>query len=144
MSYGKLGTPRGILDVELTADRRSDPLFADMPHRQECLQWHSVRVAQPPASATVLASSSACHVQAMRVGSNAWSMQYHVEVEPDTVAKSVSMTAPIWVLLPLSQGFGSSRRSAHGAFELNRSFSSSTYAAGCVGVPRPCHTACEG
>ena len=34
----------------------------------------------------MLARSQACPVQAMRVGSNAWSMQYHVEVEPDTVA----------------------------------------------------------
>ena len=34
----------------------------------------------------VLASSPVCRVQAMRVGRHAWSMQYHVEVEPDTVA----------------------------------------------------------
>jgi GMP synthase-like glutamine amidotransferase len=83
----------GILDVELTVDGRDDPLFADMPHGQKCLQWHSVRVAQPPASATVLASSRACHVQAMRVGSNAWSMQYHVEVEPDTVTNWAEVPA---------------------------------------------------
>ena len=83
----------GILDVELTVDGRDDPLFTDMPHRQKCLQWHSVRVAQPPAGATVLASSPACRVQAMRVGSNAWSMQYHVEVEPDTVANWAEVPA---------------------------------------------------
>jgi GMP synthase-like glutamine amidotransferase len=45
-----------------------------------------VRVAQPPPGAVVLASSDVCRVQAMRVGRHAWSMQYHVEVEPDTVA----------------------------------------------------------
>ena len=33
----------------------------------------------------VLASSPVCRVQAMRVGERAWSMQYHVEVEDDTV-----------------------------------------------------------
>ena len=33
----------------------------------------------------VLASSPVCRVQAMRVGDCAWSMQYHVEVEDDTV-----------------------------------------------------------
>ena len=38
-----------------------------------------------PKDAVVLASSSVCHIQAMRVGDCAWSMQYHVEVEPDTV-----------------------------------------------------------
>jgi GMP synthase-like glutamine amidotransferase len=32
-----------------------------------------------------LANSDVCAVQAMRIGENAWSLQYHVEVEPDTV-----------------------------------------------------------
>lgn len=76
----------GICDVELTDEARADPLFAGLPKRQKCLQWHSVRVAQPPEGAVVLARSPLCSVQAMRVGPLAWSMQYHVEVEPDTVA----------------------------------------------------------
>ncbi len=76
----------GILEIELTAAGRRDPLFAGMPRRQTCLQWHSVQVVRPPEGAAVLASSDACRVQAMRVGANGWSMQYHVEVEPDTVA----------------------------------------------------------
>jgi GMP synthase-like glutamine amidotransferase len=75
----------GVLQVELTAEGRDDPIFAGMPGTQKCLQWHSVRVAQPPENTTVLARSDNCPVQAMRVGSNAWSMQYHVEIEPDTV-----------------------------------------------------------
>lgn len=76
----------GILDVELTAAGRDDALFANTPTQQKCLQWHSVCVAQPPEGASVLASSDICRVQAMRVGDCAWSMQYHVEVEADTVA----------------------------------------------------------
>ena len=47
----------GILEVELTAAGRADPLFAGLPDRQPCLQWHSVRVAQPPEGAVVLARS---------------------------------------------------------------------------------------
>ncbi|MBT4889784.1 MAG: type 1 glutamine amidotransferase [Rhodospirillales bacterium] len=76
----------GILDVHLNADGRADPIFTDMPTTQKALQWHSVQVSQPPEDTTVLASSDVCRVQAMRVGNNAWSMQYHVEVEPDTVS----------------------------------------------------------
>ena len=76
----------GILDVALTPEGRRDPLFAGTPDKQKCLQWHSVRVAQAPDGATVLASSDICRVQAMRIGKHAWSMQYHAEVEPDTVA----------------------------------------------------------
>ena len=75
----------GILDVELTEAGVSDPLFAGLPSRQKCLQWHSVRVAQAPEEATILAKSETCAVQAMRVGRHAWSMQYHVEAEHDTV-----------------------------------------------------------
>jgi GMP synthase-like glutamine amidotransferase len=86
----------GILEIGLTEDGRSDPLFAGMPARQKCLQWHSVQVVQPPQEATVLAISSACPVQSMRVGSNAWSMQYHVELEPDTVAN--------WAQVPAYRG----------------------------------------
>ncbi len=76
----------GILEVELTPEGKADPIFAGMARRQKALQWHSVAVAQPPEDAVVLASSPVCRVQAMRVGRQAWSMQYHVEVEPDTVA----------------------------------------------------------
>jgi GMP synthase-like glutamine amidotransferase len=83
----------GVMDVELTAEGQVDALFSGLPARQGCLQWHSVRVAQPPEGAVILARSPACSVQAMRVGSNAWSMQYHVEVEPDTVANWAAIPA---------------------------------------------------
>ena len=76
----------GILEIALTEEGRSDPIFAGMAARQKCLQWHSVRVAQPPDDAVVLARSDACSIQAMRVGKNAWSMQYHVELEPSTIS----------------------------------------------------------
>ncbi|MFL5258760.1 MAG: type 1 glutamine amidotransferase, partial [Hyphomicrobiales bacterium] len=76
----------GILDIELTEAGRNDPLFAGLARQQKCLQWHSVRVAQPPENATVLARSDDCSCQAMRIGANAYSMQYHVELEPDTIS----------------------------------------------------------
>jgi len=75
----------GVLEVELTPEGSADPIFSGMPDIQKCLQWHSACVAQPPEDAAVLAGSGVCRVQAMRVGAHAWSMQYHVEAEPDTV-----------------------------------------------------------
>ena len=83
----------GILDVELNEQGRADPIFANMPTTQKTLQWHSVQVAQPPEGAVVLASSNVCPVQAMRVGEKAWSMQYHVEVEADTVSNWAAVPA---------------------------------------------------
>ena len=75
----------GVLEVQLTEAGVADALFQGTSKLQKCLQWHSVRVAQPPEGAVILAESEVCSVQAMRIGTNAWSMQYHVEIEPDTV-----------------------------------------------------------
>ena len=75
----------GVLNVELTDQGMQDPLFNGLPRQQKFLQWHSVCVAQAPENSTVLASSDDCRIQAMRVGNNAWSMQYHAEIEADTV-----------------------------------------------------------
>jgi len=83
---GPQKTPEiGVLEIELTEEGKADPLFQGTANKQQCLQWHSVRVAQAPEGAVILAKSDVCSVQAMRIGSNAWSMQYHVEIEPDTV-----------------------------------------------------------
>ena len=111
----------GICEVVLTAEGRSDPLFAGFASKQKCLQWHSVQVAQPPENAVVLASSAACGIQAMRVGEQAWSMQYHVELEPDTI--------PAWGRVPAyeqalsaAQGAGALRRMANKAAPLMADF----------------------
>lgn len=83
----------GVLEVTLSDDGRADPLFDGMPRTLRALQWHGVRVAEPPDGAIVLAGSTVCRCQAMRVGRWAYSMQYHVEVEPDTVANWAAIPA---------------------------------------------------
>ncbi len=75
----------GILGVQLNDAGMQDPIFTGMSRCQQGLQWHSVQVTQLPDNAVVLASSDLCRVQAMRIGDKAWSVQYHVELEPDTV-----------------------------------------------------------
>ncbi len=75
----------GIMDVELTKAGKTDPVFGALPHRHKCLQWHSVRVAQAPDDAVILAWSDACANQAMRIGERAWSMQYHTELDETTI-----------------------------------------------------------
>lgn len=76
----------GILDVTMTDAAKSDPVFGNLPKAFKAVQWHSVRVAQPPEGAVVLATSDICPCQAMRVGDKAWSMQYHVEIEENTIS----------------------------------------------------------
>ena len=80
----------GIFEIELNNNGINDTIFNGMDERQFCLQWHSVKVTELPKNALVLASSSLCEVQAMKVGNCAWSMQYHVEVEPDTIDNWIS------------------------------------------------------
>jgi len=83
---GKAGTPEvGIHSIELTAAGKASPIFAGLPSKQECLQWHGAEVQQAPAGAQVLASSPACAIQALSVGERAFSIQFHVEMTDTTV-----------------------------------------------------------
>jgi GMP synthase-like glutamine amidotransferase len=82
----------GILDIELTAEGQKDPVFGVLPNHMKALQWHSVRVAQAPEDAVILAKSDVCPNQAMRIGQHTYSMQYHVELEPETI--------PAWGCVP--------------------------------------------
>jgi GMP synthase-like glutamine amidotransferase len=77
----------GILDIELTASGAADPFLAGLPATGKCLQWHSAEVVEPPPGAEVLARSPGCHVQALRVGRAAYSLQYHVELTATTVSE---------------------------------------------------------
>lgn len=87
---GKCGaskTPEiGVLDVQLTEAGAESVLFDDLDTTFPCLQWHSAEVSVMPAGASCLATSPDCAVQAMSWGTRAFSLQFHTEVEPDTVA----------------------------------------------------------
>ena len=76
----------GVLDVTLTEDGAAGVLFDGLPEQFPCLQWHSAEVTRLPPGAMCLATSERCAVQAMSWQTRAYSMQFHVEVEDDTVA----------------------------------------------------------
>ena len=76
----------GVMDVQLTEEGASGVILDGLPERFPCLQWHSAEIKQMPAGATCLATSPDCAVQAMKWGPRAFSAQFHVEVEADTVA----------------------------------------------------------
>lgn len=75
----------GVMPVKLTPDGRAHPFLAGVAPAFDCLQWHGAEVALAPATATVLASSAACRIQAMAIGTRAFSFQFHVEVGATTV-----------------------------------------------------------
>ena len=87
-AVGKAATPEiGICEVELTEAGRASPFYAELPDRASCLQWHGAEVTRAPESAEVLAASPVCAVQALSIGAQAFSLQYHVEITATTVAE---------------------------------------------------------
>ena len=82
----------GVMEVELTPDGQESIFFDGLPDRFNCLQWHGAEVQSSPEGAVILASSPACANQAMSWGPRAFSLQFHVEVEPGTV--------PDWAEIP--------------------------------------------
>jgi len=85
-TVGKAERPEvGVMDVMLTEAGASGVLFDGLPEVFPALQWHGAEVTTLPPGAQVLATSPDCAVQAMKWGTRAYSMQFHMEVEPDTV-----------------------------------------------------------
>lgn len=91
---GPSQTPEiGVMEVLLTEDGASGVFMDGLPERFETLQWHSAEITRLPAGAQVLATSPACVVQAMKWGTRAYSAQFHVEVESDTVRNWAAIPA---------------------------------------------------
>jgi GMP synthase-like glutamine amidotransferase len=83
---GPSQTPEiGVMGVQLTEAGASGVFLDGLPARFDCLQWHSAEVRKMPAGAQCLVTSPDCAVQAMKWGPRAYSLQFHVETEPDTV-----------------------------------------------------------
>ena len=81
----------GVLPVQLTEEGASGVIFDGLPEMFEALQWHSAEVKAMPVGARCLATSPDCEVQAMSWGPRAFSAQFHVEVEHETVANWIEI-----------------------------------------------------
>lgn len=64
--------------VEVTGAGRDDPLLGPLAPGFEAFQWHSYEFPLPP-GAVALARSEVC-LQAARIGTRAWAVQFHPEV----------------------------------------------------------------
>ena len=85
-TVGKSAKPEiGVLPVQQTEAGAESVILDGLPILFDCLQWHGAEVSQPPPGARVLATSPDCAVQAMLWGTRAFSAQFHVEIEEDTV-----------------------------------------------------------
>jgi GMP synthase-like glutamine amidotransferase len=77
----------GVLDIDMTPAAADDPLFGGFPPSIKAVQWHSweVRGLDSNDDVTLLGSSPTTPYQIFRYRSNAWAMQFHVEVRDDTI-----------------------------------------------------------
>ena len=83
----------GVMSVQLTEVGTTGIIFDSLPDLFPCLQWHSTEVKRMPVGAVCLATSPDCLVQAMSWGPRAYSMQFHLEVEPETVTNWIEIPA---------------------------------------------------
>ncbi|HXQ63174.1 MAG TPA: type 1 glutamine amidotransferase [Acidimicrobiales bacterium] len=85
VSSGDAGPEIGWAPVDLTDSAGDDPLLGPLPPRLSVLHWHGDTF-DPPPGAVLLATSTRYRGQAFRVGSRAWGLQFHLEVDERAVA----------------------------------------------------------
>ncbi|MGO9456597.1 MAG: type 1 glutamine amidotransferase [Acidimicrobiales bacterium] len=86
---GEAGPEIGWSPVELTVDSSSDLLLGGAPRRVTVLHWHGDTFSLPPGGVR-LASNDRYDNQAFRVGTCAWGLQFHLEVDLAAVAAFVA------------------------------------------------------
>jgi GMP synthase (glutamine-hydrolysing) len=78
---GTYAEPVGAVQINVTEAGRADPLFGAMPETFDAFVGHKEAVSVAPPDAVVLATSSACPVQAFRLGRNVYATQFHPELD---------------------------------------------------------------
>ena len=74
----------GWFDITLRMQGVKDPLFAGLSPVMEVYQWHGDMCVVPPGGVH-LAFSDHCPVQAFRVGTNAYGLQFHAEITDKSI-----------------------------------------------------------
>ena len=77
--YHPQGRETGTFEVALTEAGQADDLFGTLPGRFPAHLTHAQSVLTPPAGSVVLASNAHDPYQALRLGPNQWSVQFHPE-----------------------------------------------------------------
>lgn len=79
------GEEAGPIDITLTAEGRSDPVFGTLAPSFVGFVGHKEACSQVPPGAVVLATGQACPVQAFRVGDNVYATQFHPELTRESI-----------------------------------------------------------
>ena len=74
----------GWYTVQLTPEGRQDPLFKDFREDEMIYHWHGDMFHVPP-HGQLLATAIGCPHQALKIGPNAYGLQFHVEVTDKSI-----------------------------------------------------------
>jgi len=74
----------GWYQVQLTDQGKQDPLFSDFNEKDPIYHWHG-DMFQIPTNGQLLATAPGCPHQALKVGKNAYGLQFHVEVTDKSI-----------------------------------------------------------
>jgi GMP synthase (glutamine-hydrolysing) len=77
----RFAEPVGTVRVTLTAEGQRDPLLRGLPATFDAFTGHKEAISHLPDHAVLLASSAACPVQALRIGSCVYATQFHAELD---------------------------------------------------------------
>lgn len=78
----------GMRPVHTLPEAADDALLCNFSSGTPVLQWHGAEVSKLPSNAVLLANNEACAIQAFRLGSLVWGLQFHIE--------GTSTTVPVW------------------------------------------------
>ncbi|HPR64675.1 MAG TPA: glutamine amidotransferase [Thermoanaerobaculia bacterium] len=82
------GLELGTVEIHLTGEGKSDPLFEGLPDTFQAQETHVDEVVTPPPGAHVLAKNSHSAIQAMACGEDVWGVQFHPEIT-DEIMRSL-------------------------------------------------------
>jgi GMP synthase (glutamine-hydrolysing) len=85
----RFGEPVGAVQVSLTPEGASDPLFSIGGSGFGAFGGHKEAITALPSHAVPLAASEHCPVQAFRVGTRVYATQFHPELDLDGLATRV-------------------------------------------------------
>lgn len=74
----------GWYTIDLTEEGRKDPLFKGFRADESIYHWHG-DMFMIPSNGALLATAKGCPHQALRVGKNAYGVQFHVEVTDKSI-----------------------------------------------------------
>ena len=77
----------GIMDINLSDNKKDDKLFSEFPEKIKSLQWHSYEVQgiENNKDVTLLGSSPVTKFQIFKYQNHAYGIQFHIEIKDTTV-----------------------------------------------------------